>query len=163
MTGTDVNKNEVLVFESALFPASKASDPDLSEDEWGKACLRYILDAIEAPSIRDTGVEITSDDGSGFFALVESLDSHVWIHLAWYPATPGRTRDLWTVQIYRAWSLRLWLGGLLRKILRREDEGESVNCVIAAVTDLLRARSEEFSDVRVCAWKELDTPAESKG
>lgn len=143
--------DEVLAFQSATFPAHLASDPDATPEASGRACLQYILDGIQGPTISARGEPIS--EGSGFTAVVDSLGTTVAIHLTWFAEGPprGTTRDVWTIQIWRT-------GGLLRDLMRRirgkEDQG--LQAVTASVTRLLRERAEEFSELRECTWKDLE-------
>ena len=144
--------DEVFAFQSASFPAGHASDPNTEEScASGLACLQYIVDAIRSETMCVRVAPIA--EGSGCTAILRVHGASVALHLTWFPAGPpgSRSQDVWTLQI---WPQEGWLRGALRKALGRD--APDVDEVERAVEDVLRGRSDEFSDVRICTWRDLE-------
>lgn len=144
--------DDVIAFQSASFPAEAASDPTPGQTQARAIeCLRFILASVtgEAISVQLNPVK----EGSGSTAFVESHGTCVAIHLTWHPAGPPRAkkRDTWTIQVGRSGG---WMRDVVRRVRGRPDRG--LDAVFAALLSFLRERTEEFSEVRVCAWRDLD-------
>lgn len=142
---------DVLVFQSASFPAARAGDPGVSDFKAaGIECLEYILEAIRGDAIAFEGSPVA--EGSGCGTYVQWLGISVGLHLTWYPAGPSHSpqRDAWTLQTWPCG----WLHRLLPRGRRRSDA--AANAVSEAVERVLRERPAEFSEVRRCSWQDLD-------
>ncbi len=141
-----------MAFESAMFPASLANDPNASPDAAGRMCLRHILDGIESESISARGQPIA--EGSGFTAVVDSRATIVAIHLTWTVIGPTgeADRDVWTLQV---WHMDTPLRALLLRRSSKHDR--DVQSVRDAILRFIQRRTEQFSGIRVCTWGELES------
>jgi hypothetical protein len=144
--------DDVITFESAIFPAARGGDPGAPEFEAaGLECLTHIVEAICRDAIAPKVPPLA--EGSGCSAIVETGGAAVLLHLTWFPAgAPGpQYRDVWTLQVGPS-------GGWLRRALpaarRRGDD--AAQAVMAAVERALRERTAEFSEVRRCTWRQLE-------
>lgn len=144
---------DVITFQSASFPASRGEYPGPAQAEAsGLACLSRIIEFLPADSL-DVVVCPFTDDEPGSAAFVECQGYEVGIYLEWYEAGPPRrpTRDVWTLQILPSG----WLRRLLPWDRRRGDR--AALAVADVVESTLRALPDEFSEVRRCRWKDLDS------
>ena len=143
---------EILAFQSRSFPAANGADPRASDDlSSGIPLLKLILDLLDHDSMRVFVPPLA--EGSGCSAYVSVSGTEVDVHLTWYQ-TGGRTgaqRDIWTLQVGPSGG---WFKRLLRKARRRDDHARE--SVARAVEQVLRERTDEFSQVQTCTWTDLD-------
>jgi len=139
---------DVLVFQSASWPADRADDPEGTEDSWGRALLLQILRGVSGRHFVMEGEPTLEGPGYTVNLTVDGTD--VSAHLTWLPAPPGFSRDVWTLQVVRSGQ---WIRRVVEWLSRRPDQ--TVEATLIAIHEYLSRRPREFSEIQLCSWPEL--------